>query len=143
MYVDAQNQFSDSQAVTATAASTNLIDLSIARNMGVGRDIYLVVSLSVAMTDAGSDSTVAVIAQTDALASFGSPVTAMTVGTFAATSAAGTRFVVKLQPDTIDEQFLRLYYTVAGGNLTTGSFDAFLTLDVQAYTDYASGYTVS
>ena len=143
MYVDAQNLFCSAQAVTASAASTNLIDFSIARDMGNGEDIYLVVNITVAMTDSGSDSTVAVTLETDDNASFSSAATAMTIGTFAATSAAGTQLFAKLQPGKIDEQYLRAYFTVAGGNLTTGSFDAFLTTDIQNTTDYASGYTVS
>lgn len=36
MYVDAQNQYSNAQAVTASAASTNLIDHGQARDLGTG-----------------------------------------------------------------------------------------------------------
>lgn len=143
MYVDAQNQYSNAQAVTASAASTNLIDHGQARDLGTGEDIYLVVLCVVAMTDASSDSTVAVTLETDDNSGFSSATTGMTIGTFAATSAAGTGFYVKLQPGTVDERYSRVYYTVANGNLTTGSFDAFLTNNIDQYTAYADNVTIS
>ena len=65
MYVDAHNLFSDSQAVTATAVSENLIDFGSARDIGVGRELYLLIVVTVVMTDASSDSTVAVTIETD------------------------------------------------------------------------------
>jgi hypothetical protein len=36
MYIDAQNLFSDAQAVTADAVGTNVIDLTIDRSIGNG-----------------------------------------------------------------------------------------------------------
>ncbi len=143
MYVDAQNLFSDAQAVTASAASTNLIDLGSARDIGVGRELYFVVIVDVAFTDAGSDSTVTVIIQTDDNSGFGSAVTAQTIGLFAALTAAGSRLIARLAPEAGWEQYIRAFYTVANGNLTTGSLTAFLTTDIQAWTAYPIGYTVS
>lgn len=143
MYVDAQNLFSDAQAITASAASTNLIDFGSARDIGVGRELYLVVVVDVAFTDAGSDSTVAVTVQTDDNAGFASATTVQTIGTFAALTAAGSRLVARLQPDAGWEQYVRVYYTVANGDLTTGSLTSFLTTDIQAWTAYPIGYTVS
>lgn len=143
MYLDAQNLFSDAQAVTASAASTNLIDFGSARDIGVGRELYIVVVVDVAMTDAGSDSTVTVTLETDDNAAFSSATAVQTIGTFAATTAAGSRLVARLQPDAGWEQYVRAYYTVANGDLTTGSFTAFLTTDIQAWTAYPIGYTVS
>lgn len=143
MYVDAQNLFSDAQAITASAVSTNIIDLGSARDIGVGRELYLVVLVDTAFTDAGSDSTVQVDIQTDDNAAFASATTLKTVGTFAALSAVGSRLIERLNPDLAWEQYIRLNYTVANGNLTTGSLTAFLTVDVHAWTAYPIGYTVS
>jgi uncharacterized protein YdbL (DUF1318 family) len=143
MYQDAHNQFSSAQAVTATAASTNLIDLGAIRNMGVGENLYLVVVCTTAMTDAGSDSTLAVTVETDDNSSFSSATTTQTIGTFAAVSAAGTKLVARIQPDQMNERYVRLKYTPANGNLTTGSFTAFITHDIDAYTSYADGITIS
>lgn len=143
MILDAHNQFSDSQAVTATAASDNLIDLGAIRNVGVGQPLYLIVMCTVAMTDSGSDSTVAVTIETDDNASFSSATTAQTIGTFSATSAAGTKLVALIQPNAVNERYMRLKYTVAGGNLTTGSFDAYLAESIDAFTAYADAITIS
>ncbi len=143
MILDAHNLFSDAQAITATAASTNLIDLSSIRDIGVGRELYLIVIVDVAFTDAGSDSTIAVTIETDSTAAFGSAATIQTIGTFAALAAIGTRLVARLAPDASWEQFIRLKYTAANGDLSTGSLTAALILDLQAFTAYAIGYTVS
>lgn len=144
MILDAELQFSNAQAVTASAASTNIVDLGEPRNIGVGEDLYILINSTVAMTDLGSDSTVTVTLETDSDVAFGSPtLAAQTVGVFAATSAAGTKLIAKLQPNAINERYLRVYYTVAGGNLTTGSFDAHIVKDIDAFTAYPDNITIS
>lgn len=144
MYIDAQNLFSDSQAITASAASDNLIDLGIdGRNIGVGRELYLMVIVDVAFTDASSDSTVTVTLETDDNEGFSSATAIQTLGTFAPLSAVGARLVQRLVVTDDYERFIRLQYTVANGNLSTGSLTAFLALDIDAFTAYAIGFTVS
>ena len=143
MYVDAQNLFSSAQAITVTAASDNLIDLGSAVNLGTGQDVYVVVVVTTAFTDAGSDATVAVTVQTDTASTFGSATTAQTIGTLGAVSAAGARLIAKLQKFTTAERYVRLYYTVANGPLTAGAVTAFLTVDVHDYTVYPDNITIS
>ena len=143
MFLDAHNLFSDAQAITASAASTNIIDLGAIRDLGVGENLYVVVQFDVAFTDASSNSTVVPTVETDDNASFSSATTGMTLGTFAALTAAGTKLVARLQPGKVNERYMRVYYTVANGDLTTGSFTAYLTKDVQAYTSYADAVTIS
>ena len=70
MILDTQLEFSDAQAVTATAVSTNVVDLSSVRDIGVGEELYIRIGVVVAMTDAGSDSTIAVTLETDDAAAF-------------------------------------------------------------------------
>ena len=143
MLLDAQNRYSDAQAVTATAASTDLIDHGIARDLGVGENLYVVVIVDVAMTDASSDSTLAVTIETDALAAFGSATTTQALFTIPALSAIGAKFIARLQPDAINEQFSRLKYTPANGSLSTGSFTAFITHDIDKFIAYADNITIS
>lgn len=144
MYLDAQNLYSDQQAVTVAAASTNYIDHRAARDLGTGKDIYLVVQVDgEAMDDAGSNSTLAVVLQTDDNTSFSSATNAQTIGTFSAVSASGTRLVAKLQPEKINERYSRVYYTPANGNLSSGKFTAFLTDQAHVWTAYANNYTIS
>lgn len=142
MIMDVQNRFSSAQAITATAASADIIDLGIAgRSVGTGEDVYLVVQVVSAFTDTGNDSTVTVTLETDDNTGMSSAATLLTVGTFAALSAVGSRLIVRLPISAAYERYIGLRYTVAGGNLTTGAVTAFLTKDVDAYRTYADNST--
>ena len=144
MILDAHNLFSDAQAVTAAAASDNYYNMGLAgRKIGVGEPLFIVVQCDVAMTDGSSDSTLAVTLQQDDNTSFTSATDVQTIGTFAATSAIGTRIVAPINPGVVTEQYVRLYYTPANGNLSTGSFTAFITHDIDAYNAFEAGFTIS
>lgn len=147
MLLDQQNVFSDAQAITASAASTNSIDLGVARNIGNATDLYLVFVVTTAFTDAISDSTVTPSLQTDDNSAFSSAATIRTFETFAALTAKNTTRVYKLEPRDsaggLFEQYIRVYYTVAGGDLSTGAISAFLTADAQVWKAYASNFVVA
>lgn len=147
MYVDAQNLFSDAQSVTTGSEngvlSTNVIDLGVARDLGAGEDIYVVVSIDTAMTSSGSDDTLLVELVTDAYAALNSPTLVQEIGIFPAVSAAGTQLIAKLAPSSAYERYLGLRYTAATGPLTAGAFTAFLTKDIERYRSYPNGYTIS
>src|SRR3990172_6375049 len=141
MILDAHNQFSDAQAVTADTISTNVIDLgSAGQNIGVGEDIYLVVSIQT--TIAGPGDTLDVILVTDDNAGIASPTAILTLGTFPAESVAGTRFVVKLPISDLYERYLAVRFDPNGaGDLSAGNIDAFLTKDIHAFTAYPDNIT--
>ncbi|OPX89055.1 MAG: hypothetical protein A4E53_01663 [Pelotomaculum sp. PtaB.Bin104] len=143
MLVDAQNLFSDEQAITAAAASENIIDLGEARDIGTGENLYVVLVVDTTLDDSGDDSTVAVTLQTDDNESFASAVNRQTLFTIAATAAAGTKYIARIQPDALNEQYARLYYTPANGNLSAGAVTAFLTRDIDKYVAYADNITIS
>lgn len=143
MIHDAQNKFSTAQALTATAASTNLIDLGQVRDLGTGENLYVVLTVDVALTDAGSDSTVTVDLQTDDNSSFSSPTVAQTLFTIPAVSAIGYKAIARIQPGAGNERYCRLNYTMNNGNLTTGSVTAEFVHDIDKYVSYAKGYTIS
>ena len=95
------------------------------------------------MTDTGSDSTMTLVLETDDNAAFASATTAQTLGTFSASSAVGSTIVVPLQLNSINERYIRVGFTVANGNLTTGSFTTFITNQANSkITSYATGYVV-
>lgn len=144
MYVDSQLLFSDAQAITAAAGSTNTIDLSAVRDIGSGRQLFLVITVDVAMTDGSSDSTLTVAIEGDSTTTF-TPDGTANVLTIPALSAAGTIFIVALSPTLAPLlfQYIRLLYTPNNGNLSTGSFTAFLALDVQNFKAYADNITIS
>jgi hypothetical protein len=144
MYVDAALRFSNAQAVTAAAGSTEYVDLGSVRDIGTGEDLYLVVSVVTALTDGGSNTGTAVAIEGDSTTSF-TPDGTVTVFTFAQTAAAGTTKIVKLSPGSapLQYQYIRLKYTPAGADLTGGAFTAFLTTNVDAVKYYADAVNIA
>lgn len=144
MILDAFNEFSDAQAVTSTAISTNVIDLgpvtdNTLRDIGNGEEIYLVVTTNTACTDGGSDATLTVSLESDSVEALNSSATVhYTTGAlaFAAFKDAGSVLAMVRLPAGSYERYLGVRYTVASGPLTAGAFDAFLTKDVQRWRDY-------
>lgn len=150
MYIDKQAEFSDAQAVTSTAISTNVMDLisnasgkNPLRDIGTGQDVYLVVITQDAATDSGSDATLTVSLESDSTENLAtSPTVHFTTGAlaFAAFSPAGSVLAAVKLPKGDYERYLGVRYTVASGPLTAGNFDAFLTTDVDAWRAYAKNY---
>lgn len=146
MILDNDLLFSDAQAVTATAASSNYYDTgplftgNTGRNLGVSDHLYFSISVDVAMTDSGSDSTIAVSLETDDNTSFSSVATVATLVTIPALAAAGTKYFVKVPIATTVpyERYLQIKYTTANGNLTTGSFTVAIVANPDNWTSYAS-----
>lgn len=149
MILDKQNEFSDAQAVTSTAISTNVLDLgstNTLKDMGAGRAVYLVIQTQTACTDSGSDATVAFTLESDSTADLATSATVhYSTGAvaFAGYSPVGTVVaVVALPLGKTYERYLGVRYTVASGPLTAGKFDAFLTRDPQMWQAYANGAVV-
>lgn len=146
MLLDNQLLFSDAQAITATAVSTNVIDTApffsgvTGRALGVGKQLYVFWGVDTAFTDSGSDSTVAISVETDDNASMSSATTLATMVTLAALSAAGTRGVFALPSGTY-ERYIAVRYTLANGNLTTGAITSGLTLNPDQWTSTVGGFT--
>lgn len=144
MFLDKDLEFSTAQAVTAAAASTNYVDTAplfsgnLGRDIGVSSELYIYAVCTVAMTDSGSDSTLAVTIETDDNTSFSSATTLATMFTFPAVSAAGTKLFWKVQPGLAYERYIQLRFTPANGNLTTGSFTAGFTKNIDSFKSYKS-----
>jgi hypothetical protein len=157
MIIDRELMFSNAQAITAAAASTDLVDLAplglaasaggspanTGRNVGVGEPLYVWINVDVAMTDASSDSTLTVTLQTDTDVAFGSAASLGDLIVIPAVQAAGAKFFVKLPiANAVPyERYIRLLYTPNNGNLSTGSFSAGIVKDIDQFTSYVSGYT--
>lgn len=112
MWIDTLAEFSDGQAMTATAVSTNVYDLGKARQVGKGNPLYVHVSLDVAADDTDGNETYEVQVQTDSTDAFGSPVVLATLN-IPRGSPAGYHDKIAI-PDKNVEQFLRLNYVLAG-----------------------------
>jgi hypothetical protein len=141
------------QAVTATANSTNVVDLSLARDIGEGDDVYVSFSVGTAFTAAGAATLTptVVVSAADTLTT---PTTLGTGGTIAVASlVAGYTFVIRVNPQlfyssttnsSLGLRYLGVIYTVATGPMTAGTITADVVLDIQdGKKFYASGFLVT
>ena len=140
-YIDAQALFSDAQAVTSTAVSTNVIDLGGDHNVGIGEPMAVVISLDVATDFTTGDETYVVTLQTGSTVT---PTTIIATKEIVGAHAAGTKFVLSIPADETAEQFLRLNFTHAGTS-PTATYTAFLIPQnmIQNYVSYPDGFTIS
>lgn len=139
MIIDAELQLSDAQALTATAASTNLIDLGVDRDIGKGEPLALVITVDVAL--AGTSPTFQPAIQTDDNAAFSSATTLLTGQSYSAL-AAGAKIVLPI-PDT-NERYLRANYTLGGTSPTitvTAVVQPMSTIQNDAI--YADGFAIT
>lgn len=146
MLIDLYNQFSDSQAVTSTAISTNVINATHLSNtlkdLGQGEDLYLQIVCTESATAAGA-ATVTFSFESDSTADLATSATthwssaaigkaSLTAGTVVAT--------VCLPPGVTYEAYLGVRYTVATGPLTAGKFTAFLTKEAPSWAAYTTSH---
>ncbi len=125
MILDTENLFSDDQALTVTAVSTNVIDLTAAgtppnsnaliRDIGPGEPIDILIQLTVA--SGGTSPTLIVTLEKDTGEAFPSATVVATSATLTG-GAVGDRLSIRYMPDLTDERFIRLNYTLGGTNPT-------------------------
>ena len=131
MIIDKDNLFSDGQAVTATAVSTNAIDLGEAGDaIGQELTIHVVVSgkddfatltsLTVQVQTSETGVTTPTDSYTDVLLSAAIPVASLKAGKEV--------FTVRV-PQGL-KRYVRLKYTVTGSNATKGKITAFASKDL-------------
>jgi hypothetical protein len=145
MILDAQLQFSADQALTTTAASTNVLDMLADRNLGLGSvPLAVLIVVKVATDGTTGDETYSAQLQTDDNAAFSSATSIGGAITIARGAAAGTKYAVPLPIGTDVERYLRLNYTL-GGTTPTATLDAFLvpvnSIPSEAY--YADAMTIA
>jgi hypothetical protein len=139
--------FSDAQAITADAASTNVVDLgatgtpygasaALVRDIGKGKKI----PLSISVTETFNNLTSLVVQlQVDDNSAFSSPkVVAQSGVILAAELIAGNPIVFPdYIPEGANERYLRLYFDVTGTAPTTGKITAGVVAARQ--TNYVGG----
>lgn len=124
------DEFSDEQAVTATAISENIIDTGPG-DVGPGEPLSIVGIVTEAFTAAGA-GTLAVALETDGVEAFSSPEVIHTTPAIPkADLVAGYKFKIGTIPPGM-ERFLAMRYTVATGPMTAGKLTFRLALDRDA-----------
>lgn len=142
MILDSQLTLSDAQALTATAVSTNVIDLSADRDIGAGEPLAVVVTVDTAADTASGNETYQVDLQTDDNSGFSSATVIASRAIAGAALTAGAIFVIPIPHD--NERYLRLNYTLGGTTpsvTVTAQVQPMSMIDKRAL--YASGYSIS
>lgn len=137
MILDTQNLFSDSQAVTVTADSSNVIDLGVAgRDITPGGEIDLIVDVVQAFTAAGAATLQIQLLTSDTSDFSANNVTLFDTGAIAkATLVAGYQPKIgKLNGPT--KRYLKLVFTVATGPFTAGKVTSGLLMGLQQWKAY-------
>ena len=140
MITDKQAQFSDAQAITVTAASTNSIDLGatgtvinaagpiVRRISAGGNPIPLLVQV---VEDFNNLTSLKIDIELDSTSTF-TPDKTITIGTFLlAELKKGFQVPWHYLPDGISLQYMQLKYTVTGTAPTTGKITAGIVAAVQ------------
>ncbi len=121
MITDKENIFSDAQAITVDAISTNVIDLlpaaaNTTTTIGTGTELILFVHVDVLL--AGTSETIIFTLETDSTADLAtSATTHITSETFTAL-AAGVNIYFPFIPDQTWERYLGVRYNVGGTSPT-------------------------
>lgn len=137
MILDKLLMLSEAQAVTASAASTDVIDLGpidgTRRDIGVGYPLEFWANVNTTAT-AGGAATVNIQLQTSP---DNSTWTTLTSSGDLALSAltAGKRVISQKVPQGV-QRYLRVNYVVGTGPLTAGAFTAGINLDVDGNNHY-------
>ena len=157
MILDSQLQFSDSQALTATAVGTNVIDLNVDRSIGNGEamSVFFVVEVAADQTTGDEDYTFEVEYASDAAQTTGRQLIGRRIfesGTPTAPAqdadllVAGFIVQIPVPPTTLgeSEQYLGIRYTLAGTTPTI-TVSAYLAPQnsIDAYNNYADGYSIT
>lgn len=143
MITDKLLRVSEDQALTTTAVSTNTIDLSVARDVGEGQELFMNFAVTAALTggtsvkfevisSASADlSTPTVIGSSDAIVS--------------ASLVAGKNVAVRINPNiaSTGQRYLGARYTIVG-TYSAGTVTADVVATIQdGKKFYASGFTVA
>lgn len=137
MILSSQLIFSDDQAITATAISTNVVDLGVAgtpyggkaalhQDIGKGTKIPILIQVTESFDNLTS---LAIAIETGAAATLATVVISKTV--LLADLVQGYQFPIDVLPNEIDERYLGVRYTVAGSTPTVGKITAGISMGNQ------------
>lgn len=139
MIFDKTLLLSDAQAITADAASTNVIDLlaagkvygaaaNLTKDIGKGQSIPLLVQVVEAFNTLTS---LTVTVQCDSVENFATPKNVVSQTIALADLVAGKTVSLVAVPPGVDERYMRIYYDVTGTDPTAGKITAGIVHGIQ------------
>ena len=135
MFIDKENEYSDAQALTASAASTNVINHGAAGDLGGGEPMGILISCDVAL--AGTSPTLDIKLEKDTVEAFSSAEEVISIPQISS-MAAGDKKVIPVPPMVADQQYSRVYYTLGGTSPTVTLTAQLLPLEsIQNFKAYA------
>jgi hypothetical protein len=157
MILDAENLFSDAQAVTTDAVGTNVIDLGVNRSIGNGEPMAVLYTVDVAadQTSGDEDYQFEVEYATDAAQTTGRQLVGRRIFESGSPAApyqdadllvAGFKFYIPIPPTlrTESARYLGIRYDTTGTSPTITVTAALIPLSMaQAENTYANNYTIS
>lgn len=156
MLIDAQNLFSDAQALTATAVATNVIDLSADRSIGSGEPLCVVFQVDVAADQTTGDEKytfdveyASAAAQNAGVQLIGRRIFESGTPTAPAQNAnllvAGFKFYIPIPPTVLSEseRYLGVRYVLAGTTptITVTSWLCPLSM-AEVHNTFADGFAI-
>jgi hypothetical protein len=146
MFMDALLMLSDAQALTATALSTNTIDLgnpTIKNRIGTGQPLVVAVQVDVAADFTTTDETYEVQVISSASANLSSATILARYPLLASQLAVGKKFALPIPPGMPSQRYLGVNYVLAGTTplvtLTASVMPA--NMAEAEYTYYPKGYS--
>lgn len=139
MILSAQQLFSDDQAITATAVSTNVIDLGVAgtpydaaaalnQDVGKGNPVPVLIQVT---EDFATLTSLTITLETSANADLSSSTVLSSEVVTVANLVAGKQTFMQCLPNGVDQRYLGVRYTVTGSNATAGKITAGISMGNQ------------
>lgn len=149
MLLDTQLKFSDVQALTATAISTNVVDLRNAAtplvvDEGLAANIWLEIHIITSAAGGDAAKTITFTLESDSTADLATaPTVHYTSAAVAGSGVVAGNVPVRIKiPSGLYKRYLGVRYTVSAG-FTSFTLTAFVGLGTQRNTIYPTGFSVS
>jgi hypothetical protein len=140
---DNNTRFASAQTLTSSGASTNLLDFTQDRNIGIGEPMAVVITVT-AIDATSADETYTVAVQADDNSGFSSAGTVVPAVTILRSVAVPHQAVIPIPPNLDTERYMRLSWTL-GGTTPSITYTADLVPQsmIQNYFAYPDAFVVN